>query len=83
MVIKDLDQLNLDSLLNEFKLDKSPFKISSTKVAIANVVSSNQDHIFIYVEQIGAFIAVHVTTNKQMPHGIADVSSVQVKLLTI
>jgi hypothetical protein len=74
MVIKNLDQLNLDSLLDGLKLDKTV----TTKLTNANLITSNQNHIFIYIEQIAAFATIHVATSKQSPHSVADTTSVQV-----
>lgn len=75
-MIKNLSELDLESLVAGLKLDRSPFKPSSPSLT-SNLVCSNQNHIFVYIEQIGAFLSIHLATSKQAPQTIAD-SSVQV-----
>lgn len=75
-MINNLSELDLESLVAGLKLDRSPFKTSSPSLT-SNLVCSNQNHIFVYIEQIGAFLSIHVATSKQPTQTVAD-SSVQV-----
>ena len=80
MVIKNLDEIDLDSLIGELKLDQSPFRTSTSTSSPSNLICANQNHLFVYVEQIGAFLTLHLTTSKQSPDAIVDTASVQVRI---
>lgn len=79
-MIKNLTEFNLESLVSGLKLDRSPFQLvpsSSTSQNINNLICCNQNHIFVFIEQIGAFLTIHVATSKQPPQTNAD-RSIQV-----
>lgn len=73
MVIQNLSHIDLEALVKELKLDKSPF----TQQLNANLVCSNQNHVFVYIEHIGAFLTIYLATSKQSQQAIADNTSVQ------
>jgi hypothetical protein len=79
MVIQNLSHIDLEALVKELKLDKSPF----TQQLNANLVCSNQNHVFVYIEHIGAFLTIYLATSKQSQQAIADNTSVQVCKRTI
>lgn len=80
-MIKSINEINLESLVAELKLEPSPFKINSTPMT--NLLCSNHNHLFIYIEQLGSFLTLttKIAGNKNESTLINSTSSstIQVK----